>query len=65
MAIFAVSPNPNGDISVADHPIYSVWFYDGVFGVGRSSGAISGLTKFNTVDVGEKNARGVIRLVTM
>jgi len=25
MALFPVSPNPNGDISEADHPIYSVF----------------------------------------
>ena len=41
-----------------------VWFYDGVFGVGGSNGAISGLTKFNRY-MGENNARGVIRLVTI
>jgi len=34
-----------------------VWFYGGVFGVGGS-------TKFNRY-VGENNARGVIRLVTI
>jgi len=39
-------------------------FYDGVFGVGGSNGANSGLTKFNRY-VGENNARGVIRLVTI
>jgi len=41
-----------------------VWFYVGVFGVGVSNGAISGLTKFNRY-VGENNARGVVRLVTI
>jgi len=56
--------NSNGDISAADRPIYSVWFYDGVFGVGGSNGANSFLTKFNRY-VGENNARGIIRLVTI
>ena len=41
-----------------------VWFYVGVFEVGRSNGANSGLNKCNR-NVGEKNARGVIRLVTV
>jgi len=41
-----------------------VWFYGGVFEVGGSNGANSGLTKFNRY-VGENNARGVIRLVTI
>jgi len=41
-----------------------VWFLDGVFGVGGSNGANSGLTKFNRC-VGENNVRGVIRLVTI
>ena len=41
-----------------------VWFYGGVFGVGGSNGAISGFAKFNRY-VGENNARGVIRLVTI
>jgi len=41
-----------------------VWFYGGVSGVGGSNGAISGLTKFNRY-VGENNAQGVIRLVTI
>jgi len=36
-----------------------VWFYGGVFGVGGSNGAISSWTTFN--NVGENNARGVIR----
>ena len=35
-----------------------------VFGVGESNGAISVLNKFNRY-VGENNARGVIRLVTV
>jgi len=79
MALFPVSPNPrwrpaailknsNGDISAADHPIYSVlgsrMALDGVFGVGGSNGANSSFTKFNGY-VGENNARGVIRLVTV
>jgi len=41
-----------------------VWFYGGVFGVGGWNGTISGVTKFNRY-VGENNARGVIRLVTI
>jgi len=41
-----------------------VWFYGGVFGVGGSNGANSGSNKFNRY-VGENNARGVIRLVTI
>ena len=41
-----------------------VWFYGGVFGVGGSNGVNSGLTKINRY-VGENNARGVIRLVTI
>jgi len=41
-----------------------VWFYGGVFGVGKSNGAISGVTTLN-IYVGENNARGVIRLVTI
>jgi len=41
-----------------------VWFYGGVFGVGGSNGANSGLTKFNRY-VGENNAQGVIRFVTI
>jgi len=46
-------------------PLY-VWFYCGFFefGIGGSNGVISGLTKFNRY-VGETNARGVIRLVTI
>jgi len=36
----------------------------GVFGVGGSNGANSGLTKLNRY-VGGNNARGVIRLVTI
>jgi len=41
-----------------------VWFEDGVFGVGRSNSTILSWTKFNRC-VGENNARGVIRLVTI
>ena len=41
-----------------------VWFYCRVFEVGGSNGAISSLAKFNKY-VGENNARGVIRLVTV
>jgi len=39
-------------------------FYSRVFGVGGSNCANSGLAKFNMY-VGENNARGVIRLVTI
>jgi len=41
-----------------------VWFYGGVFGVGGSNGAISGVTTFNRY-VGENSAGEVIRLVTI
>ena len=41
-----------------------VWFYGGGFEVGGSNGSISGGTTFNGY-VGENNARGVIRLVTI
>ena len=41
-----------------------VWFDGGVFEVGGSNGASSFLTKFNGY-VGENNAGGVIRLVTI
>jgi len=34
-----------------------VWLYGGVFGVGGSNGAISGLTKFNRYVCGKKCAR--------
>jgi len=40
------------------------WFYVGVFGVVRSNGAVSGLTKLNRY-VGKNTAQGVIRLVTI
>jgi len=39
-----------------------VWFLGGVFGVDRSSGAIFQIQYSN---LGENNARGVIRLVTI
>ena len=42
----------------------SCLFYGGVFEVGGSNGANSGLTKFNRY-VGENNARRLIRLVTI
>jgi len=41
-----------------------VWFQGGVFGIGGSNGAISSWTKFSKY-VGENNARGVIRLITI
>jgi len=44
----AILENLNGDISAADHPIYSVFGSRmGFFGVGGSNGANSGLTEFN------------------
>jgi len=61
----AILKNSNGDISAADRPIYSMFgSIMGVFSVGGSNGANSGLTKLNR-HVGENNARGVIRLVTI
>jgi len=57
--------NSNGDISAADHPIYSVFGSRmGFWGSADFNGANSGLTKFNRY-VGENNARGVIKLVTI
>jgi len=41
----AIFENSNGDISAADHQIYSM--FGMVFRIGVSNGAISGLTKFN------------------
>jgi len=77
MALFPVSPNPrwrgaaailknpNGDISAADRPIYTVFGSSmGFSGSADFNGANFGLTKFNRY-VGENNARGVIRLVTI
>jgi len=60
----AILENSNGDISGGSSDLRRVWFYDGVFGVGGSNGANSGLNQFNRY-VGENNARGVIRLVTI
>jgi len=55
----------NGDISAVDHLIYSVFGSRmGFSGSADFNGANSGLTKFNRY-VGENNARGVIRLVTI
>jgi len=55
----------NGHISVGGHPIQLMFGSTvGFFGVGRSNGAISGMAEFNRY-VGENNARGVIRLVTI
>jgi len=76
MVLFPVSPNPrcggsaailensNGDISVADHLIYSVFGSRMGFLGSGSNGANCGLTKFNRY-VGENNAPGVITLVTL
>jgi len=49
----------NGHISQGVIDPLHVWFYGGIFGVGGSNGAISGLTKFNRY-VGENNSRGVM-----
>jgi len=71
MALFPVSPNPRWRLSrhlgkskwrylhggLSD--LLCVWFQDGVFGVGGSNSANSGLTKFDRY-VGENSARGVI-----
>jgi len=76
MALFPVSPNPRWRLRRhlekfkwrylrgGSSDLLYVWFYNGVFGVGGSNGANSGLTKFNRY-VGENDARGVIRLVTI
>jgi len=76
MALFPVSPYPRWRRSRhlekfkwrylrgGSSDLLYVWFYNGVFGVGGSNGDNSGLTKFNRY-VGENNARGVIRLVTI
>ena len=59
--------NSNGDISAADRPIYAVFRSRMEFSlrVGEWNGANSGLNKCNRWYVGENNARGVIRLVTI
>jgi len=55
----------NGDISAADRPICTVFGSRMRFSWSADfNGANSGLTKFNRY-VGENNARGVIRLVTI
>jgi len=56
----AILENSNGDISLrgGSSDLLRVWFQDGIFGVGESNGAISGLNKFKRY-VGENNARGV------
>jgi len=74
MALFPVSPNPRCSRHLekfkwryhrgGSSDLLRVWFEDGVFGVGGSNDANSGLTKFNGY-VGENNARGLIRLVTI
>jgi len=58
----AILENSNGDISAADRPIYQCLVLG--WGFRGSNGANSGLTKFNRY-VGENNAQGVIRLVTV
>jgi len=76
IALFPVSPNPrwwpraailensNDDISAADRPIYSVFGYRMGF-----SGSADPMALFpvspNSLHMWEKNARGVIRLVTI
>jgi len=61
----AILENSNGDISAADRPIYTVFGSRmGFSGSADFNGTNSGLTKFNRY-VGENNARGVIRLVTI
>ena len=76
MALFPVSPNPWWRrsrhlekfkwryLGGGSSDLLCVWFEDGIFGGGGSNGANSSLTKFNGY-VGENNARGVIRLVTI
>jgi len=45
----AILQNSNGDISAADHPIYSVFVSRmGFSGLADFNGANSGLTKFNS-----------------
>ena len=58
----AALENSNGDISSADRPIYTVFGSNMVFS--GSADFNSGLTECNRY-VGENNARGVIRLVTI
>jgi len=62
----AILGNSNGDISAADRPIYFVFGSRMGFSgsAEKSNDANSFLTKFNGY-VGENNARGVIRLVTI
>ena len=76
MALFPVSPNPRGRrsrhleklkwryLGGGSSDLLRVWFEDGVFGGGGSNGANSGFTQFSRY-VGENNAQGVIRLVTI
>jgi len=58
----AILENSNGDISSADRPIYTV--FGSNMGFSGSADFNSGLTEYNRY-VGENNARGVIRLVTI
>jgi len=52
-------------ISATGHPIQFMFGSSvGFRGIGRLNDAISGLTEFNR-NVGENNARGVVRLVTI
>jgi len=76
VAPFPVSPNPRWRLGRhlgkfkwrylrgGSSDLRRVWFEDGVFGVGESNGANSGWNKCNRY-VGDNNARGVIRLVTV
>ena len=58
----AILENSNGDISSADRPIYTV--FGSNMGFSGLAYFNSGLTEYNRY-VGENNARGVIRLVTI
>jgi len=70
MALFPVLRNPRIEkfkrryLRGGSSDLLHVWFYGGVYGVGGSNGAISGLTKFNRY-VGENSAQGVITFVTI
>jgi len=58
----AILENSNGDISAADRPIYTM--FGSNMGFAGSADFNSGLTEINRY-VGENNARGIIRLVTI
>ena len=50
----------NGHLRKASSDPLYVWFYDGVFGVGGSNGAISGMTKSKMAAVILENSNGDI-----